>query len=179
MPTIPEIMSIAPIAQYLAQVDIQKNGLHGGGVNIELPNKIYNIRRAIERVYNDDPTDTTLRQTVQYLYTLLGMYGQQALVVTESPGFVPSVDNIVVGSIKSPIRITGADFANATEWDGVNSDSLNVSAGYTLQVFWNDVNRFLEAGEWQRTTLGIEILLPGFDATTTNLTSVFYIFISV
>lgn len=81
--------------------------------------------------------------------------------------------------IVSPIRITGADFATATEWDGQNSGSVTVASSYTLQVFYNDINRFLEENsEWQRTTDGIEILLAGFDSATTNINSVFYIYMS-
>ena len=54
------------------------------------------------------------------------------------------------------------------EPDGVTL--LNDSLSDSLSIFWNDINRYIyEAdGEWQYVTGGIEILLPGFDATTNN-----------
>lgn len=54
------------------------------------------------------------------------------------------------------------------EPDGVTL--LNDSLSNSLSIFWNDINRYIyEAdGEWQYVTGGIEILLPGFDATTNN-----------
>lgn len=82
-------------------------------------------------------------------------------------------------AIVSPIRITGADFANATQWDGQNSASITISSSYTIQVFWNSIPIMLNQGvDWQRTATGMQINIPGFSATTTHLNSVFYIYIS-
>ena len=75
-----------------------------------------------------------------------------------------------------------ADFVDATNWNGANSYGQPILPNYTLQVFWNDVNRFLEQGtEWVRTTNGIQILnngttITGFDASVNDY--VFYIYIS-
>ena len=57
MPTTASIVSIYPVAQYLATIDINKRGLYGGGVDLQLPEKTRNIGMSVERVYNDDPTD--------------------------------------------------------------------------------------------------------------------------
>jgi hypothetical protein len=80
--------------------------------------------------------------------------------------------------IISPIRITEVDFVNATDWNGQNSVNQAVLSNYRLQVFANFLARYLLQGvEWQRTLQGIQILLPGFDATTNQYE--FYIDISL
>lgn len=92
MPTTASIVSIYPVAQYLATIDINKRGLYGGGVDLQLPEKIRNIGMSVERIYNDDPTDTTLTSTANYLYALMGKYGMQALRVPELMGYVADIE---------------------------------------------------------------------------------------
>jgi hypothetical protein len=76
------------------------------------------------------------------------------------------------------VNIGCTNFADATNWQGNNSDNIAILSSYTLQVFANFVARYLEEGvEWQRTSSGVEILIPGFDAITNDYE--FYIFISV
>ena len=43
-----QIINVAKISQYLAIRDITVKGLFGGGVDLSLPNKIYNLRKSIE-----------------------------------------------------------------------------------------------------------------------------------
>ena len=52
MNTIADIIQIAKISEYLCANDIDKKGLYGGGVDLLLPDKIYNIRKSIEWAYN-------------------------------------------------------------------------------------------------------------------------------
>jgi hypothetical protein len=47
---ISEIINIAKISEYLCANDIAKKGLFGGGVDLQLPNKIFNIRKSVEFV---------------------------------------------------------------------------------------------------------------------------------
>lgn len=91
MPTIAEIVDIYPIAQYLAANDIAKKGLYGGGVDVELPNKIYMVGKNVKRIFDYDPSDSTLPATARYLYGLCGIYGSQALVVVQNAGTIASV----------------------------------------------------------------------------------------
>lgn len=81
MPSISEIISLYPIAQYLAANDLPKRGLYAGGKNILLPQKIYNIGKTVERIYDADPNDSTLPLTANFLWTLCGIYGEQAASV--------------------------------------------------------------------------------------------------
>ena len=87
--------------------------------------------------------------------------------------------NIVqpVSNGRDLIKITEADFYSAVLWNGKNNEGVLLRSRYSLKVFYNDGNRYLDEGtEWQRTSLGIEILIPGFDATADPFT--FYIHIN-
>jgi hypothetical protein len=46
-----DTINIAKISQYLCENDIDKKGLFGGGVDLLLPRKIYNIRKSVEWLY--------------------------------------------------------------------------------------------------------------------------------
>lgn len=119
---------------------------------------------------------TGLVSTANYLYALCGSYSLQALNILNNGGG----STVVVGggSFVSPIQITSADFANATDWNGANAAGVQIQPYYTLQVFADTISQnFLAQGtQWVRTESGIKILLDGFDATTADYT--FHIFIS-
>lgn len=91
MPTITQIMSYYPIAQYEAVKDINNSGLYGGGKDCNLPQKIYNLGKSIQRVFDDNPTESTLTKTATFLYALCGVYGLKASSVTQSAGTVSPV----------------------------------------------------------------------------------------
>ena len=117
----------------------------------------------------------SLIATSNYLYSLCRGYNLQAAYISGSGGSVSPVTPS--GIIKSPIRITSVNFADATNWNGNNSDNITILPSYTLQVFANFVARYLEEGtEWERTATGVNILLSGFDSQTQDYE--FYIFIS-
>jgi hypothetical protein len=69
-----------------------------------------------------------------------------------------------------PALFTSSNFTTATNCP------IPAYNGMQLAVFWNDANRYLVQGiEWNPLSGGgFTILLPGFDATTTNYS--FYIF---
>ena len=66
--SISQKISIAKVCQYLAANGIQKNGLYGGGNDLNLPLKLYNVRKSIENQYAITPNDDTLTETSNYLY---------------------------------------------------------------------------------------------------------------
>lgn len=86
MPTVSEIISIAKVSQYLAQVDILKKGLFGGGIDRLLPRKLYCIRKNVEWMYEVDAADTTLTATSNYLYALCAPYNVQAQLIIGGGG---------------------------------------------------------------------------------------------
>ena len=59
-------INIAKVSQYLCLNDIDKRGLYGGGVDLQLPNKIYNIRKSVEWLYDNSP-DTAEQRAKGYL----------------------------------------------------------------------------------------------------------------
>lgn len=103
-----------------------------------------------------------------------------ALTIVDDGAYVPS---FAASAVRSPVVITGADFANATQWTGTNADSIVIPPSYKLSVFWNQVNRFLIAGEISRTPTGFTVInngttITGFDATGPNNGDTFLIFSS-
>lgn len=138
MPTIAEIITIYPIAQYLAVKDIKEKGLFGGGVPVLLPEKIYNIGKSIQRIYDDDPTDSTLTQTANYLYSLCGKYGLQAMNVAVRAGSVSPVTP--TSSLPQPL-----DFiVSASSIIPTNGTQLSITAfiGYNLSFVRGGVTQY-------------------------------------
>jgi hypothetical protein len=122
----------------------------------------------------------SLTNAANYAYALCGAYSLKAKAILDGgiSGGSVIVNPVVNNNIPSPIKITSADFANATDWNGENSYGITIQPYYTLQIFADSLNqRFLIQGEqWNRTLQGFEITIPGFDATTDDYT--FYIYIS-
>lgn len=182
MLTIPQIISVAKLSQVITDDKLAKSGLFNSPkIDPSLPFLIYRVRKSVEWMYGKDPNYPTLRQVANYLYSICP-YSAQALAIINNGGspITPTTPTI----IKSPIPIFGSDFATATAWNGQNSDSISIRSTYTLQVFWNDIQRFLQEGtEWNRTSSGIEIInngttITGFDALT-NPDYSLYIYISL
>jgi hypothetical protein len=61
MYSILEKIKIAKVSQFLAENDIDKKGLYGGGIDIMLPTKIYNIRKSVEWMYGINPPTNEVR----------------------------------------------------------------------------------------------------------------------
>ena len=179
IPTIAEAISYGDVSVYLAANDNSDGALYGKRLAApRSPITIAYVTDALRWQYDGSPADTTLRRTANYLIWLCGKYGAQANAIINGTSGGGTVNPPSSGGLVSPVPITGSDFANATDWNGAGV-GFSIAPTYTLQVFWNDVNRFLTEGtEWQRTSTGIKILMAGFDATTTNIGSTFYIYIS-
>lgn len=61
MYSILDIIKIAKVSQELAENDIDKKGLYGGGIDLLLPRKIYNIRKSVEWMYGINPPTNEVR----------------------------------------------------------------------------------------------------------------------
>lgn len=128
MPTVSEIIDIAAISQGYAGNDIAKQGLYGGGTDIQLPRKLYAVRKNVEWLYDIDPTDTTLIPTSNFLYALCGKYKFKAQAAIASGGSVAPItppssslpyplDFIVDGASFIP---TGGTTVNIPQYIGYN-----------------------------------------------------------
>lgn len=160
MPTVPNTILYAKMSQYFSAIDIKKSGVFGGGMDLNLPRKLYMIRKNVEWLYDLDPTDDTLTKTANYLYALCGKYALQAAQVSISNGMV--VNPV---SPTSPTAVTmpwyyvyKSDFTNST--DVINS----AWDGKTISVFFNGV-RYLDTNEFVLLSGGLlRILLSGFNS---------------
>jgi len=74
MLSVPSIIEIAKVSQYLAQNDIDNKGLYGGGIDLNLPQKLYNIRKSVEWMYGQDNTEPSLEATSEYLLAMCAKY---------------------------------------------------------------------------------------------------------
>jgi len=122
--------------------------------------------------------EPSLVDTSNYLYALCAPYNLKAayLINTNLPTVIVSPSG--VSGIITPIRVIETDFIDATHWAGQNSVNQQILPNYRLQVYANFIARYLLQGtEWQRTSSGIQILMPGFDATVNQYE--FYIDISL
>lgn len=81
MPSVSDIIDIAKISQYLINLDILKGGLYANGIDLNLPNKIYSVRKNVEWLYELDNTDSSLTETSNYLYALCAPYSFKAQII--------------------------------------------------------------------------------------------------
>lgn len=179
--TIPQILGWMAISQPLARIGEEKRkALGDNAADVDLDVKLYITRLDLQYAYNQSADADILFIMGNYGLMLCGRYLFPAQQATGNNPVTPISPVNPLQPIISPLYITGANFASATAWNGNNSLGISILSSYTLQVYWNDVNRFLIQGtEWTRTSAGVTIDIAGFNATTTNLTSVFYIYISV
>lgn len=103
--SIPDIISIAKISEYLAADDIAKGSLFGTRIAPKTPRILYMERVAVEGRYNLDPSDTTLTLTSNYLYSLCRGYNLKAQGIL-STGGGGAVSPISPASAPTPIQFT-------------------------------------------------------------------------
>jgi hypothetical protein len=98
--SIPEIIEIAQVSQYLCLNDIQKSGLYGGGQDLQLPNKIYMVRKNIEWYWGENPAtpiSNDLYGASNYLIALCGKYSiaaQNILGIGQPVGNIILTENV-------------------------------------------------------------------------------------
>ena len=96
-------IEISKVSQYLFLNRIQRSNLFGGGTDLELPNKIYNIRKSVEWAYLNGYVDydmDVLQETLNYLYALCAPYNitsqailGKAYIITEITGDILTTEN--------------------------------------------------------------------------------------
>lgn len=122
-------LNIASISEYLSHVDIQKKGLNGGGVPLDLPQKIYTIRKSIAYWYALDPSDTTLTATGNYLMALCGLYGLEAQQITVGSGSVATITGLSTTPLPYDFIVSGSSFIVT----GATSKTITAFIGYNIQ----------------------------------------------
>lgn len=172
MSTIPEIIEIAKVCQYLANYATANGALYGTVTDPMLGLKLYVIRKDVEDIYNLNPNYPGLAQTANYLYGLCGTYSLQAQAIIAGGGGGIPINPVTPGGNTGTylIPITSADFADATNYNNP------LIVGKNLAIFWNDIPRYIYSpSEWFNTLTGINITIAGFDATVNNYNLYIYI----
>lgn len=85
MNTVADIIQIAEISQYLCANDIDKKGLYGGGVDLLLPDKIYNIRKSVEWAFNNPVSSSFINATATITIDAVGDDGSIIEVSVNDP----------------------------------------------------------------------------------------------
>jgi hypothetical protein len=173
--TVPEIIDIAKVSGYLAQMETEKGMLFGQRKDPRLAQKIYMERKSVEWAYDDDNDYEDIVASANYLYALCGKYAILANYVVNSSTGGNFVTPVSLGQSPYLIVVRGSEFSNATDYANLNL------VGKTLSIFWNDIPRFLippgqDNPEYEVTSTGITILIDGFDASSFDYT--FFIFIT-
>jgi hypothetical protein len=134
--TVAEIIDIAIGSQPLAANDIARKGNAGGTVDLRLPRKIYMIRKNVERRYGQDPTDTTLTATANYLLALCQPYGLAAQNKSGIAGTIAGVST--TGG--TPDRIDfKVDSSTSYMITGQSSVTITAFIGFNLEVDRNGI----------------------------------------
>jgi len=135
--TVAQKLNIAKISEYLSTAAIKKGGLFGRGIDLLLPQKIYNVRMAIQYLYDGDPSDDTLVGTSNYLYALCGNFALQAQQVENIGGTIATT---VGNTYPSPYQFTVA--ASGTFLiDGESSKTITAFIGYNLIFVRNNITQ--------------------------------------
>jgi hypothetical protein len=173
-PSAEQVIEIASLSQMLAANEFEKLGLLGGGLDKRHARMLYVERKSLEWMYGLSSSEETLIKVSNYVYALCGMFGLKAqyLINTGTAGVITPVIAAAGFSFDYLIPVGAADFDSATTYDDPRI------VGKSIVVFWNNIPRYLVAGEWDYTATGIEILIDGFDATAPEYADAqFYIYI--
>ena len=179
-----QIIDIAKLSQFYAANFIGNGSLFSPELDPRWARILYVERKSLEWMYDLDPTNSTLQKVANYVYRLCGRAGLKAAAVLGGGAggsgtiITPTTPTTLGFRFLYLIPITAADFTTATEYD--NPDI----AGKELQVFWNNIDRYLEIGtELLYTPTGFTVFIDdgsggnSFNAFTTNTDAEFKIYI--
>lgn len=126
--TVQQIINIAKISEYLATVNTAKGTMFGPRLSPTSPVVLYCERKAVEWLYNLDPTADSLTLTSNYLYSLCRGYNLQAQGISGSGGNVSPVNP---ANAPSPLQFIVAA-SGTTFIDGQSSAVLTSFIGFNL-----------------------------------------------
>lgn len=165
------ILTNAPVACYLAANAIEKNGISGRGfLDDKLPIKIRFLYKFIKKIYDLDPSYTGMYQNCQYLWEVCGIFGVQAMAITNSSSGGGSVTPVtpISGSLLNWIEVRKSDFFNATEY----RDSRLKGKDLSVDGNWLGERIVKENIEWMKLNDGgVKILIDGFDSQSSDFSS--------
>lgn len=162
------ILTNAPVACYLAANAIEKNGVFGRGfLDDKLAIKIRFLYKFIKKIYDLDPNYSGMYQNCQYLWEVCGIFGVQAMSITNSGSGGGSITPVTPtsGSLLNWIEVRKSDFFNATEY----RDSRLKGKDLSVDGNWLGEKIVVENVQWMKLNDGgVKILVDGFDAKSDN-----------
>lgn len=155
--SINDIINIAKVSQYLSALDVQKGSLFGRRIAPETPQILYNERKSVEWMYSNDPNNSSLPLTSNYLYSLCRGYNLQAQailgtatggsVAPVTPTSIPNAyDFVVSGSSLIPTGGSSVTLTAYIGWNvlfvrnGIAQSSINTGQSY---YSWNKTTGLL------------------------------------
>lgn len=132
--TVAQIIDIAKISQYLAQNDVQKGSLFSAPVAPMTPQILYLERKAVEWMYNLDPSNTSLVQTSQYLYSLCRGYNLQAQQISGTAG---TISPVIPSQIPNPYDFEVT--ASSLIADGQSTVTIPAFIGFNVLLVRNGI----------------------------------------
>lgn len=169
MPTVARILELAPMACVLSANNIARRQLFGGSVDTLNPLKIYNVYKILKHVFDKDPNYEGLQARCNYLYEIMKRWAIAAAAIVDgnNGGSVAPITPSQSGIY--PFVITSSDF----EADGTSYNNPDI-VGDNLMIFINEwTQQWLFATDsFVYTATGIQIVLSGFDASTSDYTVV-------
>lgn len=124
--SINQIIEIAKISQYLAENDISKKGLWGGGMDLLLPQKIYAVRKNVEWEQENNPSTIEESATATITVTEIGNIGDTIDIYVNDP---------LYGSILIGTASRGPEIINENQLAQAIFDSINENIyGYVATV---------------------------------------------
>lgn len=127
--SVPDIIAIAKVSQFLAENDNLKGSIFGKRVAPNTGKILYCERKAVEWMYNLDSTDDTLTLTSNYLYSLCRGYNLKAKNIYNQGGG-GTITPISPSSAPNPIQFeVASDTAIVT---GATSGVITNFIGYNL-----------------------------------------------
>ena len=155
-----EKINIAKVSQYYCLSAIRKAGLFADGIDIDLPRKIYLVRKNVEFMYDISPSNSTLFATSTFLLGLCAPYNMLA-ANTINAGNSGTISPINPSGVQQyPIYITQANFETATLYPNTNIFGTNII------IYYNQIQRYLIPNvDFEVLSTGVNITMEGFDAS--------------
>ena len=125
--TVAQKLVIAEICEGLISVAILKGGVFADGIDVQLPNKIRNIRESIQYRYNQDPSDTTLIKTSNHLMGMC-LFSDVAQGIILNPG---TTGGTIPGTVPNPYQFI-VDASTSFIIDGQSAKTITAFIGYNL-----------------------------------------------
>lgn len=168
MSTIANTIAVMKVSSLLASDYIAKQRNYGNSIiDDRYPMMLTTERIIIEKIYAKDPVYANLQIAADYGYDLCGRWKLQAQAIVDgsSGGVVPPV---VPGTSVLPLYLKSSDFADSTHYN--NPDIV----GLQLSLFVNEYTQqwLFMPDDIVGTSTGINVLVPGFDALTTDYTMI-------